>query len=151
MDANEQKPTSVVRRYSALVLGLLLVAGMWVVLDRHESNPNDSWDTIILATISTAAFIAAALLLWNTGHWVFRVVGLLFMFLGDAILYGVFWMLRIDEEFARDGNSEQWIDLARAFFCIGIPMFVVGMVASSAAWDRLTDRVSRSKIGRNVP
>lgn len=102
-----------------LVLFLVVVFAVWVVLQWHDTTRHDPVDIAILVLLGTLFTLSVAVMLIGTTAWSLRALGVFGTMAGDAIFYSTLgagsWL--------RWPAPEWLLDLARACFIVGAPLF----------------------------
>lgn len=113
-----------------LAASLAAVAGVWYAYYLHPSRVNDPLDLYLGVALSCGYAIAALVQIASTRRWTVRSTGLLFTLIGDSTLYS-----SITYRYFSDGVAapEGVVDLARAFFTVGMPLLMLGIISWAVA------------------
>lgn len=108
-----------------LALWLVVLAAVWGLYQFHDSGPRDPWDRINLQQIAVTFAVAVIIQTIFTRVWDVGTVGVLFTAIGTAVFYGC---TSIWPEFS-DHRSPEWLlDIARAAYTLGGPLFLIGLL-----------------------
>lgn len=98
-----------------LGFGIAGLVVLWTFLYLHEQGPRDPIDLALASVVATVFAFVILGMIAETDTWTVRNVGLLFVFFGDAFLYGSVAYSRI----AGGPTPETGIDVARGFLFVG--------------------------------
>lgn len=121
------------RRYPrviALPPFCLAVACVWLALYLHRQRVADPLDTQIALLIGAGWTVGVAFMVLETEGWTVRALGVLGAICGDAVLYWYIAGQRWDIDWLTPGQLEGFLDLARAFLLVGMPLFILGIAAT---------------------
>lgn len=123
------------KRLGVAVVG---VAGVWTAFHFHESKRDDPLDLAILGTIGAVSLAAALVMVAFTRTWSSRGVGVFLTTLATGILYTAATVARM-----WDAATPEWlIDLSRACYLVGGPLFAFGIAVW--VWQRISGTRERS-------
>lgn len=107
-----------------LLLFFMAVAAVWVFFYFHDSGRGDRIDIAIGLGLGLIWTLAVLQMVFDTDDWSVRTLGILGTISGDAILYSSIGVSSLSGE----RIPETVTDVARSFFVVGAPLFVVAMV-----------------------
>lgn len=132
-----------------LLIALAVVAAVWIALQFYVSGPGDGIDDLIVIEIAVSFGMAAVVqLIWTT-EWAARVIGVFLAVTGTAVFFGgLAWTRTIADPGAR--SPEAVIDLARALYLVGGPLFAFGMATYAYGRIRGRDPATWPDVERRV-
>ena len=135
-----------IRSTGILVIGLVIVAIITVI---GLVSDHDWYNQYTAYLLFTTLFLCVVVMFWGTPFWSFRGVGILFVLIGDILIYGPILLTSHGVEY----NDRLRLALARAFFSTGSIFVLYGLIVwvaqsrptGKGRFVRMTRRIARIK------
>lgn len=103
---------------------IVVLVGVFLVFQRHETAPDDPWDTAVLAYIALVQGLGAIVMLLSRylREWSARAAGIFGVMAATAQLYGALVFGRLG-----GGMAEWWTDSIRAQYVVFGTLFLWGV------------------------
>jgi hypothetical protein len=128
-----------VRNYAVLALSVIVVIAVMVeMFGRPPASQGDPIDQTLVLGIAVCSALAAIIQVVDTRSWTVRSVGLLYLFVGVGLFFGIVSYVSFTEDAS---HAEEIIDASRSFLSVGLPMLAIGLVAG--VMGRIIRRINR--------
>ncbi len=115
-----------------LGISAAVVSAVWVGLQFHPQQRNDPIDMVTVIGIGVTMVSAVLVMVLFTRTWSSRGIGVLLTTLGTGVLYSAATYARLSDK----STTPEWlIDLARACYLVGAPLFLFGLAVW--VWQRI--------------